>query len=450
MYLDRDQVLDAFAEVLGDSPEKANQVLIVLFREYTAQNPDGWDDLKRILESASIVECDRVGLVHDKLQELADGNGNAEHPRGFFEDPELQDRYVPVAVADGSAIYQVGEDFYLYPGEDSQVQLWKAVPADGPVYYYDDAASSYGEYGEPLGTPSAASPDDGQSQQDDDAWNRFLADHGPRWDGTEESWPWFRDSFLYHADQNQVSESAQGFIAFAESGDKHQTFKSYGITLPAAKPVHAGGEFSGASWAKKFADPETHSTAGLESGFAKNVDAFIAAMRAAGIHVDIKCTRRTVERCYLLHWSWEIMHNNSSAEHADQDKSRPAGVNIRWAHTKKGTDGRDVLDHEASIKGAKDLYQALGGDAGNTTPPALHSRHVEGKAIDMVTKWTKDSIEIAYQSGQKVKIEAKDGPKTGMNPKLWAVGHSYGVKHLGDLDPTKAKKDPNHWSVDGH
>jgi hypothetical protein len=218
----------------------------------------------------------------------------------------------------------------------------------------------------------------------------------------------------------------------------------------AAEPGRADGEFSGASWASKFADPETHSTADLDSGFAKNVDDFIAAMEAAGIVVHIKSTRRSAERAYLLHWSWEISYNKISAEDADQDNSRPADVNIRWAHTKKGADGKDVLDPEASFNGATELFHTLGGDPKLMAPPALHSRHILGKAIDMTTTWTADSIEITDHAGNKVKIEAKDGPKNGLNTKLWAVGDSFGVRHFGEPSVSAAAHDGNHWSDNSH
>lgn len=239
MSLDPKQVADAVAEALRENPGTAEQVLRELFLEHakhqrTQNDWSDWNDVKQILESpASSVGYDQVDPLLTKLKELAGETGDAEQPRDFFGDYELQNYYAPVPVVAGSAIYQAGEAFYLYPGEDSQVQLWKAQSADGSAYYYDDAGSTYGEYGEPLGAPGDEQP----QQEDHEKWNGFLREYGPSWDGTEESWQQFRVWFLHYADQNQVGRSAQGFIALAESGDKREVFISYGITPPAADPA---------------------------------------------------------------------------------------------------------------------------------------------------------------------------------------------------------------------
>ena len=240
------QVADAVAQALGESREEAERVLRDLFREYQVTMPTDWSGVGQILNAVPIVEYGKIDQLLAELKELAGEKGDAEDPRSIFEDPDLGGRYAPalqgpdpgraarVPVAEGSAIYQVGE--YHYLGEDYQVQVWPAE-WEGSVYYHD-GTNNYDKFGQPLGTPDARSSDAGQPQQEDHvAWNSFLAQYGPGWDGTDESWPPFHDWFLHYADQNQVGESARGFIAYAESGDKREVFISYGVTLPAAGPA---------------------------------------------------------------------------------------------------------------------------------------------------------------------------------------------------------------------
>jgi hypothetical protein len=175
------QVANAVAQALGESRETAEQVLRDLFREYPVVMPADWTGVEQILNTVPIVEYGKIGQLLAELKKLAGEKGDAEDPRSIFQDPDLGSRYAPAA--------------------------------QGP-----DTAQAAGV---PVAEGSAIYRDAGQPQQEDhEAWNSFLAQHGPRWDGTEESWQPFRDWFLYYADQSQVGESARGFIAYAESGDK--------------------------------------------------------------------------------------------------------------------------------------------------------------------------------------------------------------------------------------
>lgn len=66
------------------------------------------------------------------------------------------------------------------------------------------------------------------------AWNSYLATNGPRWNGSEEAWPQFREWFLYYAVQAGVGESAAGFIAYLDTQqDKIAVFGQYGVQTPA-------------------------------------------------------------------------------------------------------------------------------------------------------------------------------------------------------------------------
>ncbi len=67
------------------------------------------------------------------------------------------------------------------------------------------------------------------------AWNGYLTQNGPAWDGAEESWQSFRDWFAYHAAAAGIGCSAEAFLAYAEAGpDKVAIFAEYGIALDAA------------------------------------------------------------------------------------------------------------------------------------------------------------------------------------------------------------------------
>lgn len=66
-------------------------------------------------------------------------------------------------------------------------------------------------------------------------WDAYLAQCGSEWDGTEDSWPAFREWFAYHGETAGVATFAQAFLVYAEeSGDKAAVFAEYGIAVPAA------------------------------------------------------------------------------------------------------------------------------------------------------------------------------------------------------------------------
>ncbi len=73
---------------------------------------------------------------------------------------------------------------------------------------------------------------DGVREVDEHAWNGFLAECGPLWDGQESSWVQFREWFLYEAGQRAVATAAGEFIGYVESqGDKAAAFAQYGIAV---------------------------------------------------------------------------------------------------------------------------------------------------------------------------------------------------------------------------
>jgi hypothetical protein len=112
-----------------------------------------------------------------------------------------------------------------------------------------DRAGVFAEYG--LQRPGAGTGDlaePGGAAEDPAAWNAFLAEKGPYWDGTEENWPQFRDQFAYDARENGVGRSAEDFLAFAEQQGKHEVFAQYGV------PISGPGEPPGSTPGSGAAD----------------------------------------------------------------------------------------------------------------------------------------------------------------------------------------------------
>lgn len=235
--MDPAQVLDAASAALGESSSTAEAVLRDLLSAFPEGAPDDWPTVEQAASSHTGVELDKVAALLDALKALASAAGSAEDPRTILDDHEVRGYFasparntdaeetVPAPVAGGSSIRRVGEEYYLGEGH----QVWQATSGDF-VYYYD-AERNYDAFGSPLDAPESAGATTGQSD-DHDVWNRYLAENGLLWDGTEPSWRQFRDWFLYDAAAHGVGESARGFIALAESAaDKLTVFADYGIAL---------------------------------------------------------------------------------------------------------------------------------------------------------------------------------------------------------------------------
>ena len=110
--------------------------------------------------------------------------------------------------------------------------------------------------------------------------------------------------------------------------------------------------------------------------FRSNVKAFVKALSDAGAAVKVNETRRSDKRAYLFHWCWKIGLGKAKATEA------PAkiGVDIEWNHG----------NEDASKKGASDMITGFGlaVPPSSNVAPALTSRHIEGKAIDIQITWT--------------------------------------------------------------
>lgn len=185
------------------------------------------------------------------------------------------------------------------------------------------------------------------------------------------------------------------------------------------------GELSGPAWVARF--PTRTDVAALEAGFQANVRRFLEALGEAGATIEITATLRPVERAYLMHFAYCIARQHSSPHGIP---AQP-GVDIVWAHP---TD-------DESRQAAQQMCDGYGIDA-LQVPPALGSRHTQGRAIDMVIGWN-GTLTIRKADGATTAIAST--PRDSTNPDLIAVGKTYGVIHF--LHPAK---DRVHWSTDGH
>lgn len=164
----------------------------------------------------------------------------------------------------------------------------------------------------------------------------------------------------------------------------------------------------------------------LDASFRRDVEAFIAALEAAGARVEVSATRRSPKRAYLFHWSWKIA--NRKCRPADADPM--AGVGIRWDHG----------DDAASRTGALEMTRGFGlaMPPRSVYAPALTSNHIAGRAIDMTVRWN-GTLELSRKDGPTVRIAWT--PDVNANLALHDVGASYGVRKL--------RSDAPHWSFNG-
>jgi|SRR5215471_356507 len=184
-------------------------------------------------------------------------------------------------------------------------------------------------------------------------------------------------------------------------------------------PASAAPELSGRAWVERF--PGSKSVDDLEPNFRRSVKGFLKALADAGADVTISATFRPPERAYLMHYAWEIAHEEQDARHVPHMPD----VNIEWAHD----------TNAASRDAALEMVDGYG----MRFVAALHSRHTERKAIDMSISWVGIlSIRDAYSNVVPIASEPRDGD----NHQLQTVGRSFGV--------VKLASDPPHWSTDGH
>jgi hypothetical protein len=116
--------------------------------------------------------------------------------------------------------------WFLYHAEERGLR----APAAGFLEYADgesDRIAFFAQYG-----ITVSSDEDGEDE-DPEAWQAFLTEYGPAWDGDEENWAAFTPYFLHYAAERGVTGLAEGFIENApeDNAERVQYFASYGITI---------------------------------------------------------------------------------------------------------------------------------------------------------------------------------------------------------------------------
>jgi hypothetical protein len=101
--------------------------------------------------------------------------------------------------------------------------------------------------------PVATSP----AAIDDAAWQEYLARWQGQWDGTEESWSAFVESFVFWAPEG-LQAAAQQLVDHAAGSDKVAALTPYGIPAAAAAPAETADAETGPTDAGPVAsgDPE--------------------------------------------------------------------------------------------------------------------------------------------------------------------------------------------------
>ncbi len=148
---------------------------------------------------------------------------------------------------------------------------------------------------------------------------------------------------------------------------------------------------SGKAWCAQF--PTSRSIEDLVEPFRSNCRKFLDDLQVGGAKVLISATLRPRSRAWLMHWAWNV-----GREGFDPAKV-PAhpGIEIEW-----------------TVEGAREMVAGYG----IAYQPALTSRHIEGRAIDMTINGWKGTPEALHQHGA-----------------------TFGV--------LKLISDPPHWSDDG-
>lgn len=213
---------------------------------------------------------------------------------------------------------------------------------------------------------------------------------------------------------------------FAQAGRVTiQAQQSDGGTTRTADETVTVWEASGRSWVAQF--PTSRASADLIQPFRANAESFLSALAASNANVSISATYRPPERAHLMHYAFNIARRGLDPATVPEY----AGVDICWVHR----DANGNVNPQASTNAAQAMVNAYA----IAYPPALQSRHTQGRAIDMTISWAGDLTIQNAQGNQQVITTL---PRTGAgNTDLHAVGAGYGVLKLAT--------DPPHWSDDG-
>lgn len=194
-------------------------------------------------------------------------------------------------------------------------------------------------------------------------------------------------------------------------------------------------EPSGAQWCARF--PTSALVSDLDDSFRPKVEGFLRAVQTGGGSASLQATRRPTQRAYLMHWAWGLVHGFPANM---CPKGLPPNTPIKPGAIPKRADVEIDWTHAGNLKAAKDAARAMIAGYHMAYPAALEGRHIDGKAIDMSIAFRK-AAKIVGGDGIEYAIEAG---ATGVSDSVIALGNSFGLFKLPN------KKDPPHWSIDGH
>lgn len=173
--------------------------------------------------------------ISTPLQELT--GHHRDHPELGWD--ELKAHFVERAGLRDASDHPVTDDLCRRLDDMSHDDRAQLLDDDGKLasFAYDIAGQHAQQYQQDAPAVEQPAP----QQEPDQRWYTFIAENGPRWDGTQQSWQQFKDWFRYQANEQGLLSQADGFLGEAEQSDKHAVFARYGVTVarPAAQAAPA-------------------------------------------------------------------------------------------------------------------------------------------------------------------------------------------------------------------
>ena len=83
------------------------------------------------------------------------------------------------------------------------------------------------------------------AEYDETAWQAYLTANGSHWDGKDDSWPAFREWFVYHAGDQGLSTPANALLDYLGGmsvAERVTAFGQYGVTIAASETPPEDGD----------------------------------------------------------------------------------------------------------------------------------------------------------------------------------------------------------------
>lgn len=95
-----------------------------------------------------------------------------------------------------------------------------------------------GQEQDPLQPAAASAEQPGEAGYDEQAWQAYLAENGPAWDGATDSWDQFVQWFSYHAAEGGLRQPATALMDYLDgqsASERVSTFAQYGVSIGQAE-----------------------------------------------------------------------------------------------------------------------------------------------------------------------------------------------------------------------